>query len=155
MTASRAQKNWPYLLLVAVWLIVFPIIAGIIVAVLQIPYRPAYNQSIDFNYVYIIWGTILFYATWSFLLFLLLPYSLTYIYTSLRLKNIIWQFIYFFGLLVVMGFIVPYGSVIGMFLSDAYPRALVLYFFLTIMLCPLCNIALNRIVRSRTLAGKS
>lgn len=84
MTVSKMQRIWPYLLLSAVWLTLFPMIAGVVLAALKPPYEPANKLGFDFNYAYIAWGTTLFYFTWSFLLFVLLPYSLVYIYTSIK-----------------------------------------------------------------------
>lgn len=149
MTVNKMQRIWPYLLLAAVWLVLFPIITGVIIAALASVFKPADNPNLDFNYAYIVWGYTLFYGTWSFLLFALLPYTLLYVYTSLNQKNIFLKLLILYVLLTLMGFVAQDGSVIDFFGSSPYPRVWILYFLLTIMLCPLCNIALNRMVKNR------
>lgn len=147
MTVSKNNKLWSYLLLIADWLIVFPVLTGLFTAAIQQIFQS--SSTSYYRNAKIIWGGTLFYGTWSFFLFVLIPYTLLYVYTSLNQKNTFLKLLLFYVLLTLMGFVVPEGSVIDFFGYSPYPRVWFLYFFLTITLCPLCNIALNRIVRNR------
>ncbi|QCR23251.1 hypothetical protein [Pontibacter sp. SGAir0037] len=151
MTVTKENNLLPYLTvkLLGIMLLIFPLFTGILTAAIESVFD---NSSTSYyKNAKIVWGGTLFYGTWSFLLFILLPYSLVYIYSSLSRRNIFLKFLAFFVLLTLMGFVVPEGSVIDFFGSSPYPRVLILYFFLTITLCPLCNIALDRIVKNRSI----
>ncbi|WP_181304176.1 hypothetical protein [Rufibacter sp. XAAS-G3-1] len=164
MTVTKRKSMWPYLLsrFIAILILVFPVCTGVFVVISLEIFDASDQYSNNFSHGFYLWGMTFFYGTWSFLLFVMLPYLLVYIYTSLNKLNVFFKLFTFLMLLFtflmllnLMGIVVPEGSVIDFLGSTPYPRVWILYFLLTITLCPLCNIALDRIVGNRALAGKS
>ncbi|QCR21510.1 hypothetical protein [Pontibacter sp. SGAir0037] len=128
--------------LIAVALIIFPLLSGVFVFATDAILSFSQLQSLSF--IYIVWGFSLFYFSWSFLLFTLIPYSFMYVLIPMKELGFFYKFMLFYIMLVIMGLIVPEASVAGAFNVNPYPRALVLYFLLTISICPLCNLFLNK-----------
>jgi len=128
--------------LIAVAILAFPVLAGISVAIIDLFYNTDY--AIDISQVFIVSAFSLFYYSWSFFLFTLVPYSFLYILIPMKGWNWIYKFLLFCLLLLITGFIVPEASVMEAFNVNPYPRALYLYFLLTISLCSLCNSFLNK-----------
>ncbi|QCR23250.1 hypothetical protein [Pontibacter sp. SGAir0037] len=155
MTATETKNPWSYLIvrLFAITILVIPLISGISAALTNAIFKP--NKGFEIGFAYITWAWSLFAYTWTFLLFVLIPYSLFYIYTSLEGKGIFLKLLLFYALMALAGVIAPELTVGGAFNVNLYPRAFVLYLLLAITICPLVNIPLNRIVRNRALAGKS
>lgn len=146
MTATETRKRGNYLFLLGIVLIILPILTGSYAAINKAIHD---SESFDWSYAYIVWGYTLFYFAWVFLLLVLIPYSIIYIYVSLDKKGSILKFLVFYGLLVLMGFIAEDASVIESLGPDPYPEAWAMYLFLTLTICPACNAVLNRIVRNK------
>ncbi|WP_210466261.1 hypothetical protein [Rufibacter roseolus] len=145
---NRLYLLWPYLWLAVITLVIFPYLTGLVVTLLNKPDAFAGKPTFDFTYFEIVRGTTLFYGTWSFLLFVQVPYSLFCTTRRFKRKSILVKFALFYALLVLMGLLVPDGSVIDFFMDDKYPKAWFLYFALAIVLCPLVNFALAGIAKN-------
>ncbi|MET3542950.1 hypothetical protein ABID22_003687 [Pontibacter aydingkolensis] len=149
MTVTNIRNHWPYLTvrLIAISIMVTPPLTSLFAAIINAVFNPQYGFEIGFAFITMGW-TLLVY-TWAFLFCVLLPYSLICVYTSLHNKNVFLKLCLFYLLIALSGIIAPELTVTGAFNVDVYPRALGLYFLLTITICPLVNIPLDKIVRNR------
>ncbi len=149
MTATKIfQRGWPYLLLVTLLLIAFPNIAGLAVVIL------ADDSGFNYDYFDRARSASLIYHLWSFLLLVLFPYGLMYLYYNpLKKTNFLIHLPVFYFLLVLMGVIVPSGSVVEFFKFKAYPAVLVVYILMTSILCPLCYVALRSLTANIKIEG--
>ncbi len=137
--------------LLAITLVIVPICTGLFWALIAKLTPPSQVTSFG-SYWYLGWGYTLFAFTWSYLVFVLIPYSLLYVNTKLNSGSILIKFVVFYALMLVMGVLLPYASVIGLFTSShRYPNIFILYLLLTLTICPLCNYFLNKIVRRKQL----
>jgi len=118
MTVNRLHLLWPYFVLAIVLLIVFPNLTGVVVTFLKKTDEIKQKQGFDFEYFDIVRGTTLFYGTWSFLFFVLLPYGLLYTIRLLEGKSILLKLSGFYLLMVLMGVVVPDGSIVDFFMND-------------------------------------
>lgn len=127
--------------------LIFPLIAGTSGEIV----KSLFSNDIELNLKMISLNIriSLLYFTWSFLLFVLIPYSFIYLKTTISSKSLIIKLLLFFILLVIGGVFAPELTVVEILNVDIYPRAFILYLLLTITLCPLCNMALNIIVKDR------
>lgn len=128
--------------LIAVAILVFPILTGVFAFATDAIFN--FGQLKSLSFIYIVWGLSLFYFSWSFLLFTLIPYSFLYVLIPMKEWHFFYKFLLFYVLLAIMGLIVPEASVAGTYNVNNYPRVLVLYLPLTISICPLCNLFLNK-----------
>jgi hypothetical protein len=149
---------WPYLIsrLLAITIIIVPLCAGFFIALVIELCTPQVVNSFG-DYFYLAWGFSLFGYAWTYLLWVLLPYSIIYIKTRLRFFPVVFKYILFYLLMVIMGIIAPEVSFIDLFeeslypgvLMSPHPRALFLYFLMSITLGPLMNFLLNKIVKPK------
>ncbi|QCR23249.1 hypothetical protein C1N53_13470 [Pontibacter sp. SGAir0037] len=148
MTVIEKKNLWPYLMvrLIAIVLLVVPVCAGISITITDYIFSIKSTSSFKLTDFYLGWGYTFIYGTWSFFLFVLLPYSLIYVYTQVGQIYIYVRLLLFYVLLMMMGTILPHVSVIGL---APYPKSLMLSLLLTITICPLVNIPLNKMVRKR------
>jgi hypothetical protein len=114
-----------------------------------------YGSAANFgSHFYLGWGYTLFGFTWSFLIMVLVPYSLLYLNSPLKGLPALVKYGGFYALMVVMGLLFPDASLPDLFVSSPYPRVLVLYLFLTLTICPWCNLFLQTLVRHRLAVGE-
>jgi len=86
---------------------------------------------------------------WIMLIFVLIPYSLIYFYAAFIQKYLIVQFLVFYALLALSGFLIKDGSIIGIYTLNQYPRVWLLYFLITIAICPSCNYILLKFIQRK------
>ncbi len=146
MTASK-KNIWPYIIsrMVAIVIIIVPLLTGVFVTINERIFNPEGFKVMGNKAIYFGWGYTFFYFTWSFFLVVLLPYSWLYVNKQLKEKNFLIKLLLFFALLSLMGLLLPDASIIDFYSSAQYPRILFDNFLLTVTICPLCNLALNRV----------
>lgn len=129
MTVNKQRYSWDYFLgrILILLLFAIPIINSLAAVITNL----VFNE--DYSYLaFLVWAYSLLGYSWTMLLFVLAPYSLIYIYTSIMRKYLLLQWILFYVLLTLSGFLIKDASIIGAYLTNQYPRAWLLYFLLTI-----------------------
>lgn len=148
MTVTKLQKLWPYFLLATIILVVFPLITGLFAVIIDMVFYPNGNHAFDYMRAKVVWALSLVFYTWPFVFLVLFPYSLVYLGTSLKGRHVIYQMLLFYALMTLAGVVAPEASVIESFKPHPYPEVWIMYFLLTIIFCPLCNIALDRMAKN-------
>lgn len=146
MTATR-KLSLGYLIvrLIAITIIVTPVLSGMFAPLVDKLFYPEHEW--DFGLSFIVWGWSLLCYAWFMLLMVLIPYCIFYSYFSD--KSLWLKLLVFYALMVLSGVIAPELTVMEAYNVNVYPRAFVLYLLLTVTLCPLLNIPLNKMANKR------
>ncbi|WP_192821637.1 hypothetical protein [Rufibacter sp. LB8] len=137
------------LIWVLLCLLVIPILNAGLSIFTMIIFNPGYYKEPLYNFSELVWMWTLVLFGWTLLVFVVVPYSGLYVYASLGQKHIILQMLVFYALLVFMGLILPEASIGESFNRGDHTRIYVLYFLTTLIVCPMCNLVLKRLLKAK------
>jgi len=145
MPADKKLYSWGYFIGRVSLLLIFviPILNTLAAIVTNLLF------DLDNHLAIYVWAFSFIWYSWTMLIFVLVPYSLLYIYAGKIREYLIVQFILFHALLALSGFLINDASIIGIYTINQYPRIWLLYFLLTITICPLCNFLLKKMFHSQ------
>lgn len=146
MTANR----WIQFILIWILLciLVIPVVNAGLTSVVSFMFSWD-KYDLRFGYAKGAWGWTLLVYSWTMFALVVIPYSLANVYTILKKQHIIIKCLVFYLLLVLMGLIFPEASIREAFTRGDLNRIWVLYFFTTLILCPLSNYVLLKLERTR------
>ncbi|MGV3504501.1 MAG: hypothetical protein ACO1O1_12405 [Adhaeribacter sp.] len=124
---------------------ILPICTGISLGIINRIYF--YEEPVSFGYYFQLgWVATLLAYGWPFLFLVLLPYSGLYVLERVGAFPLWKKWLICYGLMVAMGLLLPDFSLGMLFGAKAYPRIFILYALLTLVVCPVCNYCLNKVM---------
>jgi hypothetical protein len=147
MTVNRKAKL--ILVWIALCLLVLPVLNTVLTTTTILLFEPASYDSLRFNFISLVWAWTLVLFGWTLLTFVVVPYSALWVYTSLRSSPFLLKLLVFYILLVLMGLLLPEASIRESFNRGDHNRIYLLYFFMAITLCPLCNLILKWLTKEQ------
>lgn len=147
MIVSRKAKF--ILVWIAVCLFVIPVLnAGLTTATI-LAFEPASYESLRFSFTGLVWAWTLVLFGWTLLAFVVVPYSVLWVYTSFRKSPFLLKLLVFYVLLALMGLLLPEASIRESLNRGDHSRIYVLYLLMAITLCPLCNLILKWLTKEQ------
>jgi hypothetical protein len=135
---------------ILVWLIlcllIVPILNAGLTTLVKILFEP--NEFNLFSFAGLVWAWTLIMFSWTLFGLVIIPYSVLCVFTVLGRKPIIFRLVVFYALLVFMGLILPEASIGESFRRGDTNRIWLLYFLVTIILCPISNFVLAKLIRT-------